>query len=109
MVIPQDPGKVFKGKKMAGRLGNERNTIQNLVVCKIDVPRNLLFIKGTVPGPAGSIDRPYSCIQLRSCSLTKNIRRFARAGRYLEVRDAIKKKFDPTSPPPFPTYVEKDG
>ncbi|MGR3711920.1 MAG: 50S ribosomal protein L3, partial [Shimia sp.] len=47
----QDPGKVFKGKKMAGHMGAVRVTTQNLEVVKTDVDRGLLFIKGAVPGP----------------------------------------------------------
>ena len=48
----QDPGKVFKNKKMAGHLGVERVTTQNLEVAGVDVERNILFIKGAVPGAA---------------------------------------------------------
>ena len=47
----QDPGKVFKGKKMAGHMGAARVTTQNLEVVKTDADRNLVFIKGAVPGP----------------------------------------------------------
>ncbi|WMC10760.1 50S ribosomal protein L3 [Oceanimonas pelagia] len=46
----QTPGRVFKGKKMAGHLGAERVTTQNLEVVRVDVDRNLLLIKGAVPG-----------------------------------------------------------
>lgn len=46
----QDPGRVFKGKKMAGHLGNERVTVQCLDVVRVDVERNLLLVKGAVPG-----------------------------------------------------------
>ena len=49
----QTPGRVFKGKKMAGHMGDERVTTQNLEVIKIDAERNLLLIKGAVPGAAG--------------------------------------------------------
>jgi large subunit ribosomal protein L3 len=49
----QDPGKVFKGKKMAGHLGDERVTTQNLVVVKTDVERGLVMIRGAVPGATG--------------------------------------------------------
>ena len=49
----QTPGRVFKGKKMAGQLGNARTTTQNLEIVRIDSQRNLLLIKGSVPGPAG--------------------------------------------------------
>ena len=46
----QSPGKVFKGKKMAGHLGCERVTVQSLDIVRVDVERNLLLIKGAVPG-----------------------------------------------------------
>lgn len=49
----QTPGRVFKGKKMAGHLGNARVTAQNLEVVRIDAERNLILIKGAVPGAAG--------------------------------------------------------
>lgn len=47
------PGRVFKGKRMAGRMGNDRVTLQNLKVAKVDVESNLLLIKGAVPGVNG--------------------------------------------------------
>ena len=50
----QTPGRVFKGKKMAGHMGNVRRTIQNLEVIEIDQERNLLFIKGSVSGHINS-------------------------------------------------------
>ncbi|QIQ20342.1 50S ribosomal protein L3 [Zophobihabitans entericus] len=50
----QTPGKVFKGRKMAGHLGNERVTIQNLDVVRVDAERNLLLVKGAVPGAINS-------------------------------------------------------
>ncbi len=49
----QDPGKVFKGKKMAGHMGDERVTTQNLVVVKTDVARGLVMVRGAVPGSKG--------------------------------------------------------
>ena len=49
----QDPGKVFKGKKMAGHMGAERVTTQNLTVVKTDIERGLIMIKGSVPGSKG--------------------------------------------------------
>ncbi len=49
----QTPGRVFKGKKMAGHLGNKRRTAENLEVVRVDAERNLLLIKGAVPGAAG--------------------------------------------------------
>ena len=49
----QDPGKVFKGKKMAGRMGGKQITQQSLEVYKVDTERNLIFVKGSVPGNKG--------------------------------------------------------
>ena len=49
----QSPGRVFKGKKMAGHMGNARRTAQNLEVVRVDQERNLLLIKGAVPGHKG--------------------------------------------------------
>jgi len=50
----QDPGKVFKGKKMAGHMGDKYRTIQNLEIIKSDLEKNLIFIKGSVPGSKNS-------------------------------------------------------
>ena len=60
----QDPGKVFKGKKMAGRMGTDRVTVQNLQILKIDRGRDLIYVKGHVPGQNGN---------------------------FVEIRDAVKK------------------
>lgn len=49
----QTPGRVFKGKKMSGHLGHVKVTTQNLEVVRVDAERNLLLLKGAVPGPAG--------------------------------------------------------
>jgi large subunit ribosomal protein L3 len=49
----QTPGRVFKGKKMAGQMGNVRTTTQNLEVVRVDAERNLLLVKGAVPGSIG--------------------------------------------------------
>ena len=49
----QSPGKVFKGKKMAGHMGAERVTTQNLELVRVDAERNLLLVKGAVPGAIG--------------------------------------------------------
>ncbi|WP_333792869.1 50S ribosomal protein L3 [Hyphomicrobium sp.] len=69
----QDPGKVFKGKKMAGHLGDERVTTQNLVIVKTDAERGLLMIRGAVPGSKGG---------------------------WVIVRDAVKKKPHADAPAP---------
>lgn len=50
----QTPGRVFKGKKMAGQLGNERVTVQSLELVRVDAERNILLVKGAVPGATGS-------------------------------------------------------
>ncbi|MBK6287501.1 MAG: 50S ribosomal protein L3 [Gammaproteobacteria bacterium] len=50
----QSPGRVFKGKKMAGHMGDERVTIQTLEVVRVDAERNLLLIKGSIPGAPGA-------------------------------------------------------
>ncbi len=49
----QTPGRVFKGKRMAGHMGNVRRTVQNLEVVRVDEDRNFLLIRGAVPGPRG--------------------------------------------------------
>ena len=80
----QDPGRVWKGKKMPGRMGNKRVTKQNLRIVKIDRGRNLLYLHGHVPG---------------------------NKGEWVEVRDAIKKPHwntdkvkDSLARPPVPTF-----
>ena len=56
----QDPGRVFKGQRMAGQYGNTKSTVQNLVVVRVDAERNLLLVKGAVPGSinSGVVVRP---------------------------------------------------
>ena len=49
----QTPGRVFKGKKMAGHMGNVRRTVQNLELIKVDEERRLLLVKGAIPGAPG--------------------------------------------------------
>lgn len=49
----QSPGRVFKGKRMAGHMGHENVTVQNLKICAINAERSLLLIKGAIPGPKG--------------------------------------------------------
>lgn len=69
----QDPGKVFKGKKMAGHMGSERVTTQNLVVVKTDTERGLVMVRGAVPGHKGG---------------------------WVLVRDAVKRKLPDAAPKP---------
>lgn len=67
----QTPGKVFKGKKMAGHMGNKRVTIQNIKIINIDMTRNLLLVKGAVPGANGDYLRVKPAIKTNEVS--KNI------------------------------------
>jgi len=65
----QDPGKVFKGKKMAGRLGNVKRTIQSLEVISTDQKNGLIVIKGAVPGPKGLFVKIRDSIKQRTENL----------------------------------------
>ena len=69
----QDPGKVWRGKKMAGHLGDEQVTVQNLQVVSVDDDKGFVFVKGAVPGLEGG---------------------------YVEVRDAVKHKAPDKAPTP---------
>jgi large subunit ribosomal protein L3 len=51
--MAQDPGRVFPGKRMTGHLGDETRTVQNLVIARIDAERNLIMVKGAIPGAPG--------------------------------------------------------
>ena len=55
MGMCSDPGRVFKGKRLPGHMGVERVTIQNLAVVKVDAEKNIVLIKGAVPGPKGGL------------------------------------------------------
>ena len=60
------PGHVFKGQKMAGRMGNEKKTIQSVTVVGIDEEKNYLLVNGSVPGKKGNIVQIRSAIKLPS-------------------------------------------
>jgi large subunit ribosomal protein L3 len=80
----KDPGKVWKGKKMAGQMGGDYVTVLGLEVVKVDKEMDLIYVKGSIPGPKNTI---------------------------VKVRDAAGKddQFDPyTAPPPFPTRTQKE-
>ena len=72
----QDPGKVFKNKKMAGHLGDEKVTVQNLKVVSVDEARGIILVKGAVPGAEGG---------------------------WVKIRDAVKKKQEGL---PFPAAIK---
>lgn len=61
----QTPGRVFKGKKMSGRMGNVQRTIPNLKVVRVDKERNLLLIQGAVPGAPGGLVRVTPAVKAR--------------------------------------------
>ncbi|WP_455367082.1 50S ribosomal protein L3 [Kaarinaea lacus] len=62
----QTPGRVFKGKRMAGHMGNVKRTIQNLEVVRVDAERNLLLIKGAVPGAKNGDVIVHASVKARS-------------------------------------------
>jgi large subunit ribosomal protein L3 len=62
---PVAPNRVFKGKALAGRMGGERVTVQNLVVVKVDAERNLLLVKGNVPGARKALVTVKSAVKSR--------------------------------------------
>ena len=70
----QDPGKVFKGKKMAGHMGDQRVTTQNLKVVATDVERGLILIKGAVPGAEGGCVLRHATRSSASCPRTRRSR-----------------------------------
>lgn len=74
----QDPGKVFKNKKMPGHMGLNNIVFENVQIMKIDPQRQLIYVKGQIPGPVGA--SIYAC-------------------------DAHKRPFAPENPPPFPTFI----
>lgn len=75
---------MFKGKKMAGHMGNKLTTMQNLEIFRIDPAQNLVFVKGSLPGFAGN---------------------------WVTLSDAFRKgvHYSPNADPPCPTFIGKDG
>jgi large subunit ribosomal protein L3 len=69
----QDPGKVFKGKKMAGRLGSETTTVQNLDVVFFDKELNLIGVKGAVPGNDGGVVYIKNAVKKTSVGMPQNV------------------------------------
>lgn len=78
----QDPGKVWKGRKMPGRMGNRKRTHYNFMVYKLDIRRDYVFIKGSIPGNNGSM---------------------------ILMQDARFKKWNPEKPPPYPTFIPEEN
>lgn len=78
----QDPGRVWPGKKMPGRLGNNKVTFKNMLIYKVDVARNLVFLKGSVPGAVKT---------------------------FVRLKDSVQHPWQPWLPPPFPTFKPQPG
>ena len=78
----QDPGKVFKGKKMAGHMGDKVRTIQNIEIVKTDSENNLLYLKGSIPGSKNS--------EVLIKKAVKNIKKFTILEK-IEVAEKLKK------------------
>ena len=74
----QDPGKVFKNKKMAGHMGDKKRTIQNLEIIKSDLENNLIFVKGSIPGAKNSV------VLIKKNE--KNIKRISSIDKYRQVK-----------------------
>ena len=104
----QDPGKVFKGKKMAGHMGDKFRTIQNLEIIKSDLENNLIFVKGSVPGSKNSlvlirrnsknINRKTTLEKIKEMQIQKS------SGKANEQIKSLPKKKAPTA-----TKIEKKG
>jgi len=96
----QDPGKVFKGKKMAGHMGDKFRTVQNLEIIKSDIENNLIFVKGSVPGSKNS----FVLIQKN----TKNIRKKTVSEKIKKISSQISdSKIVSKDKPKAPATVEK--
>ena len=92
----QDPGKVFKGKKMAGHMGDKMRTIQNLEIIKSEQESNLIFIKGSIPGSKNSyvlIQKPSKKIN-RKTTLEKTNRIVTKDNKKISQTDSQKTKED---------------
>ncbi len=68
----QTPGRVFKGKKMSGHMGNVQRTIQNLEVVRVDTERQLLLVKGAIPGAKGSMVKVQPAIKTKKIKASRS-------------------------------------
>ena len=96
----QDPGKVFKGKKMAGHMGDKERTIQNLEIIKSDIEKNLIFVKGSVPGSKNA----FVLIQ----KTAKSINRTTSLEKMSKTKAAPDKKSEKKSPPVKKSETQKE-
>ena len=97
----QDPGKVFKGKKMAGHMGDKLRTIQNLEIIKSDKENNLIFIRGSIPGSKNS----YVLIHKNK----KNINKSSLMERIKKTQAALNKSVEKKAGAPKPKDSKKDA
>ena len=98
----QDPGKVFKNKKMAGHMGDKFRTVQNLEIIKSDLENNLIFLKGSVPGSKNSmvlIQKNVKKIK-RETTLEKVIKSAKSTSKEEKKKSPDKKKEQPAKPAP---------
>ena len=73
----QDPGKVFKGKKMAGHMGDKIRTIQNIEIIKSDLDNNLIYLKGSIPGSKNAqVILTKSVKNIRKLTISEKIEKF---------------------------------
>ena len=84
----QTPGRVWKGKKMSGQMGNVQKTVQNLEVVQTDIENNLIYIKGAVPGPTGSTLKLASSINSILIHVSTGLDIFLSSSRALRQRAA---------------------
>ena len=95
----QDPGRVWKGKKMAGRHGGRRATVQSLLVAKVDARRGLIWVRGAVPGHAGGDLRVQDAVY----------KRYGGGGGGSKNNSAEEKSSGQPVKRPFPTKIADDG
>ena len=81
----QDPGKVFKGKKMAGHMGDKIRTIQNIEIIKSDLENSLLYLKGSIPGSKNSVVTVSKAIKnLKKLTIKEKIENFEKSRKIQE-------------------------
>ena len=104
----QDPGKVFKGKKMAGHMGNKLRTIQNLEIIKSDIEKNLIFIKGSIPGSKNTLVLIQKTSKIVSRSTTLEKARIIRSEDIkIAGKKSVSKEVKKESETPIKTNIKK--
>jgi len=112
----QDPGKVFKGKKMAGHMGDKPRTIQNLEIIKSDLENSLIFVKGSVPGSKNSVVlikksaknvKRTTTLEISKKKLTEPIAKSDKKSASKKTPDKVKEKPKEEKKSPAPKKEEK--